>query len=71
MKVLTINQLKSRATVSVPEAGAVLGISRNGSYQAAKRGEIPVIKIGGRLVVPTARLLRLLGAEEGATDAVA
>lgn len=71
MQVLTINQLRSRPTVSVPEAGAVLGLSRNSSYQAANRGDIPVIKIGGRLVVPTARLLRLLGVEEGATDAVA
>ena len=37
-------------TMSVPAAGRLyLGLGRNGSYAAAKRGEIPVIKIGARL----------------------
>jgi excisionase family DNA binding protein len=40
-------------TISVPEAGAeYLGISEAASYEAAKRGEIPTIKIGGLLRVP-------------------
>ena len=49
-----------RATMSVPEAGSVLGISRNAAYAAAARGEIPVIRIGGRLLVPAAALERML-----------
>ena len=37
-------------TMSVPEAGRhYYGLGRNGSYAAAKRGEIPVIKVGARL----------------------
>ena len=37
-------------TMSVPAAGKLyFGLGRNGSYAAAKRGEIPVIKIGPRL----------------------
>jgi excisionase family DNA binding protein len=38
----------------VPEAGAKLGLSRGGSYEAATRGEIPTIKIGRLLKVPKA-----------------
>ncbi len=48
-------------TCSVPEAGRVfLGIGRDASYEAAKRGEIPTIKIGGRVLVPIAALEKLL-----------
>ena len=49
-----------RLTLTVPEAGQQLGISRNAAYEAAKRGEIPVVKIGRRLLVPTVALERLL-----------
>jgi excisionase family DNA binding protein len=50
----------TRATVSVEEAGRILGLSRNGSYAAAARGEIPVIRVGRKLLVPTYRLLEML-----------
>jgi hypothetical protein len=40
-------------TMSVPAAGKkYFGLSRNGAYDAAKRGEIPTIKIGRLLRVP-------------------
>ena len=38
---------RAERTVSVPEAGAMVGLGRNASYQAARSGEIPTIKIGG------------------------
>ena len=49
-------------TVSVPEAGKWLGISRNAAYEAARRGEIPVIRIGRLLRVPVVALERMLQA---------
>jgi excisionase family DNA binding protein len=52
-----------RRTVDVPEAGRILGLSRNAAYEAVQRGEIPVVKIGRRLLVPKAALDRLLGGE--------
>jgi excisionase family DNA binding protein len=52
-----------KKTVSVPEAGQELGIGRNAAYDAAKRGDIPTIKIGRRLLVPRAALDRLLNGE--------
>jgi len=44
----------------VPEAGAKLGLSRNASYDAAKRGEIPTIRLGRLLKVPRAALDKML-----------
>ena len=44
----------------VPEAGALLGLTRNGSYEAAKRGDIPTIRLGGLIKVPKAAFHRML-----------
>jgi excisionase family DNA binding protein len=42
------------------EAGRLLGLGRNASYEAAKTGQLPTIKIGRRLLVPKVALERLL-----------
>jgi excisionase family DNA binding protein len=47
-------------TVSVDEAAAELGISRALAYRAVARGEIPSFRIGKRILVPRARLDRLV-----------
>jgi hypothetical protein len=48
-------------TISVPEAGKrYFGLSRNGSYGAAARGEIPTVKIGRLLRVPVRALEKML-----------
>jgi len=52
---------RSRTVVSVPVAGKLLDLSRQGAYDAASRGDLPVIRIGRRLVVPVVKLRRLLG----------
>jgi hypothetical protein len=38
--------------VDVPTAGKMAGLSRQGSYNAAIRGDMPVITIGGLKRVP-------------------
>ena len=43
-----------------PETGKKLGLCRNATYEAARKGEIPTIRIGGRILVPKAALNRLL-----------
>jgi len=55
-----------RATMSVEEAAAILGISRNSAFRAVKAGDLPSIRIGRRVLVPRNRLLRLL--DEPTTD---
>ncbi len=52
-----------RPTLSVEEAGELLGVGRSLAYQKAASGELPSIRLGRRLVVPTAAILRLLGRE--------
>jgi len=48
-------------TMSVPEAGRkYFGLSRNGSYDAAVRGEIPTIRIGRLKRVPVRALEAML-----------
>jgi excisionase family DNA binding protein len=45
-------------TLSVEEVAELLGISRTLAYKAARNGELPVIKINTRFIVPTEALLR-------------
>jgi excisionase family DNA binding protein len=43
-----------------PDAGQALGLSRNCTYDSARRGEIPTIRFGRTIRVPIAALKRLL-----------
>lgn len=54
-----------RLTVSVEEAGALLGISRAFAYELAARGELPCVRLGRRLLVPRKALDDLLVIERG------
>ena len=49
-----------RATYTVRETATKLGIGFNQTYQAIGRGEIPALRIGGRILVPRVALDRLL-----------
>jgi excisionase family DNA binding protein len=51
---------------TLSEVAALLRISRASAYQAAARREIPTIRIGRRLLVPTAALERLLAGNTAA-----
>jgi len=51
---------KDALTVSVERAGELLGLSRNSAYTAARTGQLPVIRIGKRLLVPKIALERML-----------
>lgn len=55
---------KERKTQSIRETAKILGIGVNQAYEAARRGEIPTIKIGKRILVPVAAFERML---QGAT----
>jgi excisionase family DNA binding protein len=53
-------EMEGKLTLSVEEAAKLLGIGRNLCYDRVKTGEIPVIKIGRRLLVPRSALEKLL-----------
>jgi excisionase family DNA binding protein len=55
-----MNNAIERKVLTVPEAGAQLGLGRNASYDAAKRGDIPTIRIGKLLRVPLRALEQML-----------
>jgi excisionase family DNA binding protein len=55
-----------RLTVSVEEAGRLLGISRGHAYALVNRGEIPSLRLGRRIVVPLRALDRLLDPSDDA-----
>lgn len=57
---MTLADVAGRDTISVEEAGRILGIGRKTAYEAVQRGEIPALRIGRRLLVPTHRLRALL-----------
>ncbi|MGO6702593.1 MULTISPECIES: helix-turn-helix domain-containing protein [Rhizobium] len=54
----------SRATATVDEAAKKLGIGRNQCYEAVRRGQIPHLRIGKRVLILTAALDRILAGEQ-------
>ena len=70
MKTLDEAVADPRAVFSIPEVGELLGMGRSSAYAAAQRGEIPVLALGRRSVVPKASLLSLLGVDPSASDGV-
>jgi excisionase family DNA binding protein len=57
---MRVDHAAGRATMTVEAAAKILGIGRNQAYAAAARGELPVIRIGKRLLVPITALERLV-----------
>jgi len=58
---------EDQPTVDVyPTAAEALGLSRAATYEGVARGEIPSIRVGRRIRVPTAALRRMLGLDDGA-----
>lgn len=49
-----------RLCLTVSEAAAMLGISRNFAYELVKQKQLPVIKFGKRLLIPRAALAKML-----------
>jgi excisionase family DNA binding protein len=55
-------------TISVPEAGRRLGLGKNASYAAARRGELPVLSFGRKLRVPRVAYERMLSEAKPAAN---
>jgi excisionase family DNA binding protein len=59
---LSLDDLKrsGRATINVEEAGRLLGISRGAAYAAARNGELPILRLGARMLVSVPALIAKL-----------
>ena len=53
-------EVEERKTLTVEEAARYLGIGRSAAYDAINRGDIPVLKIGRRFLVPAVALEKML-----------
>ena len=62
----TSTSADQRLTISVDEAGQLLGISRGLAYTLVNRGDIPSIRLGRRIVVPRQAIDQLLDVPDDA-----
>jgi excisionase family DNA binding protein len=53
-----------KLTITVEQAGELLGISRALAYEMARTGKLPVLRFGRRLVVPKKAMEDMLGHSE-------
>jgi hypothetical protein len=56
-----IRKILARPTCTVGEFGKIFGLSKNPAYEAVKRGDVPSIRMGRLIRVPTAPLRAKLG----------
>jgi excisionase family DNA binding protein len=59
-----VDTINERLTVSVREAAAMLGLSKNSVLAAVERGELPAIRVGRRILIARLPLERRLGARD-------
>ncbi len=57
----SVRMLDGRAVLTIPEVALILRVSTSSAYEAAHKGEIPVRKIGRRLVIPVPAMREWLG----------
>jgi excisionase family DNA binding protein len=62
---------RTRTTLTIEQTAAVLGIGRASAYAAAGSGDLPVIRVGRRLLVPVGQLRRMLGEIDPTTNGAA
>lgn len=58
---MDLSDVRNRATVTIEEAAELIGMGRSAAYEAARRGDLPTLRLGRRLFVPVPRLLDMLG----------
>jgi len=57
-----LHNLPDKTVFSVAEVAEILGLSRNSTYEAIRRAEIPSVKMGRRVLIPREALQRVLSA---------
>lgn len=57
-------------TLSVGQAASALGISRALAYELVRRGELPQLRLGRRIVIPRRAIVRLVEAAGNGTNPV-
>jgi excisionase family DNA binding protein len=60
MPTVPCDQTSERATLTLDEAADLLGVHRQTVGAAIRRGELPVLHVGRRVLIPVDALRRLL-----------
>jgi len=58
-----VSDLSDLTVITVEDFARLVGIGRSAAYEAARRGEFPVRRVGRRLFVPVPALKRWLGVD--------
>lgn len=59
------DERREALTITVEQAGRLLGISRALAYELVRRGELPALRLGRRLVVPADAIDAMLERSRG------
>lgn len=66
---MTLDELRGRLFVSVPEAAAeVFRLDERTVRRAIADGQVPGVKVGNKTLIPVPKLLAMLGAEYQGQD---
>jgi excisionase family DNA binding protein len=60
-----VPEAANQPTMQVDDVAKALGLSRAAAYNGVQTGEIPSIRVGRRIVVPTAAVRRMLQLDGG------
>ena len=60
---------QERLTLTVEQAGELLGISRSLAYEMARTGRLPILRFGKRIVVPKKAIENMLQSSVPAASA--
>lgn len=55
-----MNKIVERETLTVKEAAVLFGIGRNQVYEAVKKGKIPSIRFGRKILLPRIQIAQML-----------
>jgi len=63
-----MNDYENQVVFTVTEMGKILGIGRNAAYNAVTRGDIPVIRLGRRILISKVALDKWLAGDVGVSE---
>jgi excisionase family DNA binding protein len=58
------------ATITVDQTAEFMGLSRGAVYEGVKRGDIPSLRVGRRILIPVTPLLNWLGTSKNMIQVV-
>lgn len=56
----SITGWENRTVLSIEEVALILGLGRSATYESARRGELPTLRLGRRILVPVSAFSKWL-----------